>query len=1820
MLVGSNGTNTWAITGENAGTLNSQINFSSVEDLTGGSGRDDFIFAEGGSADGVVDGGTGGPNTLDYSGTDSGVTVILGLNTDHIDAVLGGSGSDTFIGLPYDSIWNILSMDGGRYIATDEDGNVSADVVLGGIENLEGGIDDDTFLFADGMGVKGTIDGGGGTNRLDYSAYTSANSVTVNLGSGGATGASGVTNIQSITGGAGSNDTLIGPDADSTWNITGANSGDVGGVNFAGFENLTGAADNEDGFILHISGSLSGTLEGGLMGLDAFAIEDPGSPGSFVIIVPDSTGDGTLIFDDVFAEDLRTIIYSGMEPSFFVDAGDPDNITVNTSFLTEDMVLEAGPGTDQLQLRIDGSSGSTTRVWDVAAGAFGSTTLVFDIPSGSMSIDLRGGNDTLTVSSVNTPGSDLKMSGESILLNGDIISYGGDIFVTADNITVAAGVIISTRYAVGDQQTAESLGDSGDLTLSGRTITVNSDANLLTFDNRPLATDPLGIPAGIDNQSLETDVQTNEKLLWTPGKSYTGLLTTSSGSGTGLKVNVVTDTGGNPTVYIHTRGAGYVDDEMITIEDPDNIGGKITVQINGLLQAGGDIELTAIDHFLTWAYVPSHANTRIEINGAILRGRDIIIRADADNDTNYDGEASKGQQIAESALDFFGNLRPLVGVSKAKSTADILIGSGTYIQSDADVIVNAISNSEANVFTLGIGAGVGYARSEADATVTVAGGATIHGDGDVSLSSSTENAVSVAGIDMLLGKLLPAHIVFAMTEAYSHATTTVAQGAQITAGGNVNVQALNTKNLSSTVSCGGDKDYVGVGILIALSDATAEANVNGTVTSISGDVSLLAQVDTAKNINKAQSVHGDSWFGKITGYLSDATPLKAGKDVLKAGGTWAWDKISTKYKGRQRSNAISERPEDPKFGASAAVTYGEHTNSAAAKIGSSAVVSAGRDVKVEAKVIDRPDITAASVVAAATDKYNKTHKREMQKDVVGSFAVLWGDFNNHSYAAIESGATVDALGDILVQSDTVIPYQTIWGNMKQIGLDYKNLISAITLADIGPNSFVSSWAFSAAQGKKAGIAGSVSIVNFNNTSDALIGEGALINQNTDVAGQDVTVKAKIDFEAVNLVGNYPRVIKKLNLDSRDGRNGEYKGKSSGVGGSFGGYFYTNTTTAAIESGAKVNAATLMVDAQTITKNLTLGLAGSDVAATYAFNGAVTLVEMDNHTLAKIDDGAFVTADGDINVTALDDALNVNFAGAVLQGRSLGFGITAGVNLINRDTKAIVGNQESVLGRGEFAPSTGVNDVDNTIDLGYAHGFNNGEMVVYSNGGGGSIGGLVDGDNYYVRIINSTTVKLARSIEEANEDPVTFFSSAEVDDAEEVETIDLGYVHGYQTGDPVVYYNGGGEDIGGLTDGKTYYVIRISDTQVQLAELLDDALSETPVPVNLDLTLGGSGTTGHSLRLDLDPSIGSGSSHSLGIGFDPSAAVSNAEGSINLGYEHGFVTGQEVTYSHGGGKSIGGLENKGTYYVIVVDPTTIRLAESQWKALEGVYIDLDSSAAEGTSHTIGAEFQPIPIVDGNTDTIRFQGAHGFREGQAIVYDSGGGTPIGGLTSGEKYYVNRIDAHTIKLARTAGGEALALDPSVATGTGHRLFEPDDVNGSLSSGGETTIGAENKGLIVNVTLAASKTGDKPSSKEEKSGKEAPGGGGTYGVALSGSASANTVFDITEAYISDSVITQSNGLEVKATESTVDRGGFGRGSPFDQPEGHLRARGRSHGQLDRQRNTRLHPQFDPEKHRDAHAPQRSDRPDHWSCRRPLRGHEGYGHCRFRRGQSDFQ
>jgi hypothetical protein len=93
----------------------------------------------------------------------------------------------------------------------------------------------------------------------------------------------------------------------------------------------------------------------------------------------------------------------------------------------------------------------------------------------------------------------------------------------------------------------------------------------------------------------------------------------------------------------------------------------------------------------------------------------------------------------------------------------------------------------------------------------------------------------------------------------------------------------------------------------------------------------------------------------------------------------------------------------------------------------------------------------------------------------------------------------------------------------------------------------------------------------------------------------------------------------------------------------------------------------------------------------------------------------------------------------------------------------------------------------------------------------------------------------------------------------------------------------------------------------------------------------------------------------------SAAVSVSNNTISI-TSHGFTDLDLVTYSNGGGTSIGGLTNDRPYYVIYINANTIKLATSYDNADNAVAIDL-TSLGNGSSHTLTFEGTTVSLLGG-----------------------------------------------------------------------------------------------------------------------------------------------------------------------------------------------------------------------------------------------------------------
>ncbi|MEZ6133641.1 MAG: Ig-like domain-containing protein [Pirellulaceae bacterium] len=249
----------------------------------GGVGTTDrYLFENNWGQDTISD--AGGHDTIDFSGVTVGLNITHGVetavayggNTIHgpggaalvgIEGLVGGSGTDTLTvthvqGTGAENVWTLNQLGGG---------NVNGELTLAGFENLTGGNPHDRFVFAGGR-VTGQINGQGGNDTLDFSAASQP--IELDLSSGKASSEfifpfignididymKSFANIDQLLGST-ANDTLIGPNDSQIWNLMGVDTGDVGGLNFSSFENLTGS-NASDTFVIGANGRLTGNLQG----------------------------------------------------------------------------------------------------------------------------------------------------------------------------------------------------------------------------------------------------------------------------------------------------------------------------------------------------------------------------------------------------------------------------------------------------------------------------------------------------------------------------------------------------------------------------------------------------------------------------------------------------------------------------------------------------------------------------------------------------------------------------------------------------------------------------------------------------------------------------------------------------------------------------------------------------------------------------------------------------------------------------------------------------------------------------------------------------------------------------------------------------------------------------------------------------------------------------------------------------------------------------------------------------------------------------------------------------------------------------------------------------------------------------------------------------------------------------------------------------------------------------------------------------------------------------------------------------------------------
>ena len=260
-------------------------------------------------------------------------------------------------------------------------------------------------------------------------------------------------------------------------------------------------------------------------------------------------------------------------------------------------------------------------------------------------------------------------------------------------------------------------------------------------------------------------------------------------------------------------------------------------------------------------------------------------------------------------------------------------------------------------------------------------------------------------------------------------------------------------------------------------------------------------------------------------------------------------------------------------------------------------------------------------------------------------------------------------------------------------------------------------------------------------------------------------------------------------------------------------------------------------------------------------------------------------------------------------------------------------------------------------------------------------------------------------------------------------------HGFTTGDPIVYKAGGNLAISGLTDGTTYYAIKVDNDTFKLATSNSNASSGTALTVT-----GGSGgstsdsfsspingltdgetyfvvkTDDHNFQIAQTFALATNSSPSVisitgGSGgnaldsFDPGKRLYLSAGKTISASQFSFATDSvnDMNATKFGMLDTN-IETTITGSSITTpsgsDSTHFHLQLDEYSSTIGVFVRTNSKTINTST------------VSGSSTTLTSTG-HGFKTGDKILYTAAS-TAMTGLTGGTSYYAKVVDANTFSLA--------------------------------------------------------------------------------------------------------------------------------------------------------------------------------------------------------------
>jgi hypothetical protein len=849
-LAATDGTNAWVVNAADGGTLNSSTTFTAIANLTGGSGADSFAIQNNGTTTaGSVSGtiaGAGGSDSLSLAAVTTASTISLAGSG--AGSVSGGTTVGNFTGI------ETLVGDGANHVLTGgsswlvnglNSGTVDG-YAFSNFANLTGTTGNDTFAIATGGSISGTINGNGFTtaDTLDYSSRTSTVSVVLTstaTGSGAGTNVAAFIGINKLVGSSATDNSLIGPNAATTWNVTGADSGNLNGqITFSAFANLTGG-NNDDTFKLASGGSVSGTMTGGGFATTADTLDYSGRSSTVNVTVTD-TATGAGFGDNVFAfTGITNLVGSTATNNVLVGpaAGATFNVTgANSGSLDAAVAFSAfqnltgGAGADDFKFAsgsltgsIDGGTGTNTLSINSGSATIGGTVTnmnsltVATTGTATFQGAVTAGAVTVTNSGGTTFQSTLNANTVALTNTTGTIAFQGNTTVNSGLTAAANGYSVSFTGASNSIAGTTTFNNSG-------TLTLGDGGDAIAFTGGVVATAP-------SSKTIDGTVSaagTGVINLGTTSVSVTGD-STIGGSSTGQITLGATTLADGVTL---TLGAGAVTPISTSSISGTASGAASNLAINttGIVTVGGAVGTDIGTVTVTNSGGTSFQST-LNANTVALTNTTGTIAFQGNTTVNSGlTAAANGYSVS-----FTGASNSIAGTTTFSNTGTLTLGDG----------------GDAIAFTGGVVA-------TAPSSKTIAGTVTAAGTGVINLGTTP---VSVTG-DSTIGGASTGQITLGATTLADGVTLTLGAGAATpistsSIGGTASGTASNlTINTTGGVTVGG---AVGTDI-----GTVALNNGGGTVT-FQGDFSA-ATVTTAANAFNLDFLGSVTQIGSATTFAN----------------------------------------------------------------------------------------------------------------------------------------------------------------------------------------------------------------------------------------------------------------------------------------------------------------------------------------------------------------------------------------------------------------------------------------------------------------------------------------------------------------------------------------------------------------------------------------------------------------------------------------------------------------------------------------------------------------------------------------------------------------------------------------------------------------------------------------------------------------------------------------------------------------------------------------------------------------------------------------